>query len=137
MYICNFIKLDLLLNVVNIKIADLFLSLRGMPINGDGFVDVEDIGEDDTPDNHLLCLTNDTNCCGDSDPGGAKGNWFFPDRTSLRAPIASFSDSNGSNFFYTKRGTRVIRLQRHNNPSERGRFRCVLYGSTIYANICE
>ena len=112
----------------------LFLSLRGTPIDEDGFVDVDDIGRSDNPDNRLLCLTNETNCCGNDQPGGAQGNWFFPNGTT----ISTLSNNIGSvHFFSRNRGQGVIRLHRYNNPSERGRFRCGVLGDTTYVNICE
>ena len=101
------------------------MSLRETPIDYDGFVDVDDIGIGGTA---LLCLTNSTDCCGNNDPGGAQGNWFFPD--GLVVP------SSGTGF-YRDRGQSVVRLHRQINSPERGRFRCELLMDTIYVNISE
>ena len=108
------------------------MSLRGTPINNDGFVDANDIGRDNDV-NTLLCLTNATNCCGGSN---RMGEWFFPNENA----VASFTDNGGSihnDFFSRNRGQSVVRLNRYNSPSERGLFRCELLGDTIYVNICE
>ena len=116
-----------------IIITELFLSLRGTPIDNDSFVDVDDIGNRDNPDNRLLCHTNETNCCGGSDPGSATGIWRFHDGT---APPTAAALGSGTGFG-RDRGTSVVRLVRQGNPSERGRFRCELLGNTTYVNICE
>ena len=111
----------------------LFLSLRGTPIDGDGFVDVDDIGSSDNPDNRLLCHTNDTNCCSSLDPGPAQGVWLLPNGAAPR----TFHDLRDDTGYGRDRGTSVVRLYRQNNPPERGRFSCELLGDTIYVNICE
>ena len=121
-----------------VNFAGLFLSLRGTPIDGDGFVDVDDIGSSSSPDNRLLCLTNATDCCSGAQ-GTVSGVWFFPDGTAL--PIAAsiiFHGGTGTGTgFGRDRGQSVTRLLRFNNPPQRGRFRCELLGNTIYVNICE
>ena len=106
------------------------MSLRGTPINNDSFVSAGDIG---AGNDALLCLTNNTNCCVQP---MEFGNWIFPNETL----VDSFTDNGGSvdnDFFSRSRGESVVRLNRYNNPSERGLFRCVLLGDTIYVNICE
>ena len=112
----------------------LFLSLRGTPIDNDSFVDVDDIGNSDSPlDNRLLCLTNETDCCGNAD-GSPSGGWNFPDGS-----VVGGVPSGGTvvDVFTRNRGTSVVRLLRHGNPSERGRFRCDIRGAFIYTNICK
>ena len=111
--------------------AGLFLSLKGTPIDNDSFVDVGDIGSEADA---LLCLTNDTTCCGPSQTGGAQGNWLFPNGTGVpRTGTAS------STHFSRDRGQSVVRLHRLNYvyPPERGRFSCQVLGDTIHVNICE
>ena len=106
------------------------MSLRGTPIDNDCFVNAGDIGIDMYA---LLCLTNATDCCAGSN---RMGDWYFPDGTI----VGTFYD-NGYNvnndFFSRNRGQSVVRLNRYNSPSERGRFRCELLNDTIYVNICE
>ena len=109
------------------------MSHSGTPIDDDGFVNVVDVGNGANEDDILLCLTNDTNCCGGS---YRTGDWFFPNGTI----VDSFGDNGGNNrndFFSRSRDQSVVHLNRYNNPSERGRFRCELLGDTIYVNICE
>ena len=113
------------------------MSLRGIPIDDDGFVNASDIGiySADTINVALLCLTNETNCCGNLEPGPVTGDWRFPNGTR----VGGFDNGTeiANDFFYRNRGQSVVRLNRYNNPSERGRFRCELLGDTIYVNICE
>ena len=114
--------------------SGLFLSLKGTPINDDGFVNASDI---DANDHGLLCHTNATNCCtGALSPGDAEGEWNFPSGTAVDSNTIN-ANAGGTDFFYRNRGQSVVRLNRQNSPSERGRFRCELRGDTIYVNICE
>ena len=108
------------------------MSLRGTPIDDDGFVNAGDIGNNND-DDALLCLTNATNCCGGTN---RMGEWYLPNGSV----VGSFSDNGGdvnNDFFSRNRDHSVVRLLRYNSPSERGRFRCELLGDTIYVNICE
>ena len=111
------------------------MSLRGTPIDDDGFVDVDDIGSNGGVDGDtaLLCLTNNTNCCGPGDP--AIGEWYFPNGVDTVGTLTS--NTGRAHFYYRNRGPSIVRLNRNNNPPERGRFHCELLGNTIHANICE
>ena len=104
------------------------MSLRGTPIDNDGFVNAVDVGSIDVY--ALLCLTNVTDCCGGDN---RTGDWFFPNG----GIVESWTNSVHSDVFVRNRGQSVVRLHRFSNPSERGRFRCELRGDTIYVNICE
>ena len=112
--------------------AGLFLSLRGTPIDNDGFVDADDIGG---LSNALLCLTNNTNCCGPGDPN-VTGEWYFPNGVVTES-ITSNTQAGRIHFYFRNRGPSVVRLNRNNYPTKRGRFHCELLGSAIHANICE
>ena len=111
------------------------MSLRGTPIDGDGFVNAGDIGLNDVG---LFCHTNATNCCtGAQSPGGvAEGEWKFPNGTLVDSNTINIQ-AGGINYFFRNRGPSVVRLNRRGSPSERGRFSCELLGDTIYINICE
>ena len=103
-----------------------------MPIDNDGFVNAKDIGVDP-----LLCLTNATECCGNAQ-GGTKGDWFFPNGTTVASFSENYYGANYDNGFFSRnRGQSVVRLNQRHNASERGRFSCELLNSTIYVNICE
>ena len=63
---------------------------------------LEDIGEKNAS---LLCMTNVTACCQQSQTGSVLGNWLFPNET--RVP------SSGEKWdFYRARGQSVVRLDR-------------------------
>ena len=101
-----------------------------MPIDNDGFVNAGDIGVNNDA---LLCLTNATDCCSGSN---RMGEWIFPNGTVVGS-LTDNGDNVVNDFFARNRGQSVLRLNRYNNPSERGHFRCQLLGDTIYVNICE
>ena len=111
-----------------------YLSLNGTIISNDGSVLASDIGEGDL--NGLLCHTDRSDCCRRSD-GAAQGQWYFPAGQPVKVEGGQTGD-----FFYRNRGTRVLRLNRQGNPSERGRFRCEVMNDagdnvTVYVNIGE
>ena len=128
--------------------AGLFLSLRGTPIDGDGFVDADDIGTPtDSPspgttsviNNALLCLTGNTACCAGEN---LNGDWYFPNGTRLESITDYDAAGRTTNIFARSRGQREVRLSRYQSPSERGYFYCELIdingvNQTIYVNICE
>ena len=125
--------------------AGLFLSLGGTPIDGDGFVDVDDIGthfNSTGPGNTkytLLCLTGNTACCASE---YLNGDWYFPNGTRVGGISENHAAGRITNIFARSRGQRKVRLSRFQSPSERGRFYCELIdindvNQTIYVNICE
>ena len=93
----------------------MYLTLDGETIPNDGTVLVTAIGEGS---GGLLCNTDRSDCCRGSD-GAAQGEWYFPDGDQVL-----IEGTRTGNFFYRDRGDGVVRLNRRNNPSERGRFRC-------------
>ena len=105
-----------------------------MTIPDDGSVLASDIGEGDL--NGLLCHTDRSDCCR-RDDGAAQGQWYFPANQPVEVEGGRMGD-----FFYRNRGTKVVRLNRRGNPSERGRFRCEVMNDagvmvTVYVNIGE
>ena len=93
------------------------LSIKGAFIAIDGYVDANDIGEED---NALHCHTNKPDCC-DQRPN-RKGEWFFPDGNDVK--VKGIADDNGQDYYYRSRGQSVVLLNRVNTPPEKGRFRC-------------
>ena len=104
--------------------------LNEAPITNNSYVDVNDIGVNETA---LLCRTNKSDCCGEV-PNRA-GHWHFPNGT--RVGIQGMSQDE----FYRDRGTQVVRLNhRQGTFTERGLFRCEVPDhnnkmQTIYINI--
>ena len=75
---------------------------------------IEDIGEGGDA---LLCITNQTACCRESNSGSVSENWFFPNGS--RVP----SVSGGEWDIYRTRGQMVVRLNRRRGGVE-GIYRC-------------
>ena len=88
---------------------------------------LEDIG--DSIADSLLCKTNLTACCRNSDSSTALGNWFFPNGTKV---------GNGWDFYRTRRHM-VVQLHRRRGGVE-GIYRCEIPDSmsviqTIYIGV--
>ena len=116
----------------------MYLSLRGDTTPNDGYVLITEIGEEDAA---LHCNTDRTDCCGNSD-GVAQGEWYRPDGSRVLSYTDEFAQDPDRNFFSRNRGTGIVRLNKFGNPSQRGRFRCVLANAagdtvTMYVNIGE
>ena len=99
--------------------SGVYLSLKGVYLANNSYVDVDDIGEDE---NALICYTNKTSCC--HRPYWV-GEWLFPNGSNVQ--IVGWNQNSGaSGFFYRNRGDRVVRLNRYGNPLETGHFYCQL-----------
>ena len=108
-------------------------------------MDASDIGITANRDRDgLLCRTDSTQCCFQSQPGDLAGHWYFPNGTQVVG--LSVNEVAGRTVFFARnRGSGVVRLYRSNSagiPSERGRFYCRAPDSggtvrTVYVNICK
>ena len=110
-------------------IGEIQLILNGTIITSNGFVNADDIGERYSA---LLCQTNKTDCC----RYNQRGEWYFPNGS--RVELARFYPQY--DLYYRNRGDQVVRLNRRGNPSERGRFFCILpdandIDQTVFVNI--
>ncbi len=94
--------------------AGVRLLLKGTTIANHSYVDVSDIGVNETG---LLCYTNKSDCCG-AHPNRA-GEWYFSNGTRVKNLATSQVE------FYRNRGMQVVRLNRGVKTSkQRGRYRC-------------
>ena len=121
------------------------MSLRGVAVPNNSYVDVNDIGEGG-PDGisdavGLLCHTNKVDCCADDhvSDGGVLGEWFLPNGTIVNNRRNN-TDSRSMDFFYRNRFQSVVRLLRVGHPIVRGLFRCEIPNAnnvfeTLYVNI--
>ena len=93
--------------------ADVYLSLNGIVIPKNGYVEISDIGSDDNT--ALLCHTNQP-----PRPGGVNsgGDWFGPDGTRVQ-------DINVPGFT-RNRGAMVVRLKRTSGTPPEGIYQCII-----------
>ena len=111
------------------------LSLNGTTIGNDGYVDINDISDENA--GALLCHTDKTDCCTGSN--AAISNWFFPNGSVVGSKV-QFDVLRCTNCFSRNRGPSVVRLKRIGTPTERGRFYCQVPDAndvmqTIFVNI--
>ena len=104
--------------------ADVYLSLNGIVIPNNGYVEISDIGSND--DTALLCHTNQP---GSTNSGG---DWYGPDETRV-----SGSDVPG---FTRNRGSMVVRLKRTSGTPPEGIYRCKIIDAasipqTVYVGL--
>ena len=125
----------MLYNVFNL-LAGIYFSLRSKSYSDSSDILIADIGEGDI--GALLCFTDLTQCCRNSDTPtgvGVLGQWLYPNGSAVSAE----SDED----FYIDRGPSVVRLHRRSNASSpTGRFCCMIPDATsanmkICANIGE
>ena len=123
--------LDLLLSsLLYFTAVGVTLSLNGEMIANDSFVNASSIGENDDA---LLCHTNKIDCCGTE--SNRDGEWYFSG-----TPVGLKGNPAIDNNLYRNRGDKVVRLNRRGNPSERGRFSCVVPNAndveqTVFINV--
>jgi hypothetical protein len=91
--------------ITEVLCAGVYIQLNGQVVEGNGSVNISDIGENDTA---ILCMTDKEGCCG-IHPGRA-GEWYYPN-TSRIGTKGSDED------FYRDRGEGVVRLNRRNNAT--------------------
>ena len=104
-----------------------YFQLNGVNYDNNSEVNITDIGESDN--GSLLCITDNTNCCGR--PRNT-GEWYFPDNMST----VRTEGEGGS--FYRDRGPSVVRLHRRHNVTMPTRLFCceVSDASGVIQRIC-
>ena len=94
----------------SIKIG-IYFQLNGVNYTNNSEVNITNIGS--TDEESLLCITDNTGCC-----GRIIGEWYFPNRSTVR------TEGEGGSF-YKNRGPHVVRLhRRHNVMMPTGLFCC-------------
>ena len=93
--------------------TELYFTLNGTVYLPNDTILITDIGSENTnnrsdPGSSLVCVTTNVNtqCCRSVD-GGARGEWYLPDRTRVV--------NNPDNNFYRTRNAQQVRLNRKNN----------------------
>ena len=111
---------------INSLHVGVYFSSRSSYVNKNSNILLTDVGEGDC--GALLCYTDLTECCGDSDTPvsgvGALGQWIYPSGSA----VGVMSDGQD---FYVDRGPSVVRLNRRNNAtSTTGQFCCEVPDAT-------
>lgn len=97
------------------------MSLHGTVIANDGYVNVNDIGDEDY--NALLCHTDKLSCCTNTMGQQRAGEWYYPNGTRV-ANMGYNAHIGHTSYFFRSRGTQTVHLKRERHPSERGKFCC-------------
>ena len=125
--------------------GDVRFALNGTIYQNNSLVALEDIGEGDDA---LLCVTNNTMCCGRAQsPGqGILGDWFYPNGTRVPNRLIYYGYYYRQAYynthiweFYRNRGPSVVRLNRRRGGVN-GIYRCVIpdtagVDQTIYIGV--
>lgn len=118
------------MSVVGKEHKPLVFQLGGTTYPNNTVVLLEDIGE---VDNALLCMSNNTHCCGASST--FRGEFYYPNGAIIPTQAAGHS-------VYRNRGASFIRLNKRGNvvDSPLGRYRCEIIDNTgvnqsLYINI--
>ena len=110
------------------------LSLHGVDIANNSYVNVNDIGVEDR--DALLCHTDNRNCCTNMIGQQRAGEWYFPNGTTVET--VGYNNYIGhTSYFFRSRGTQTVLLRRESYPSEIGKFCCeVLNAYNLNQSIC-
>ena len=93
--------------------TDVYLSLNGEVIPNHGYVEISDIGSNDTT--ALLCHTNRP-----ASGGNSGGHWFAPDGTPVGVVASTIVPGFGRS-----RGQMIVRLRRSSNTApDEGIYKC-------------
>ena len=97
------------------------MSLHGVDIANNSYVNVNDIGVEDH--DALLCHTDNQNCCTNMIGQRRAGDWYSPNGTTV-ANMGYNVYMGHSSYFFRSRGTQTVLLRRESYPSETGKFCC-------------
>ena len=110
-------------NVPSIGVGEgAWFSLRGTTYQNNSLVTLEDIGE--SLDAALLCMTDNTACCGRAQVpgGGVLGNWYYPNGTGVVNMGEMWE-------FYRLRDRSVVYMNRRRGGMD-GIYRCEIPDTT-------
>ena len=131
-------------------ISGVSLSLRGIPIANNGYVDVDSIGSDD--DGALICHTDNTDCCTSTllpEGDGELGHWYTPGGDNLEdlaIPVEPMASGMGDMILsLVTRGqslVRLIQVVKLVRVVDLGQFYCEVPDAKgemqrVYVNLCE
>ena len=86
-----------------------YLTFMGETLPDHSYVDLSALGELDNVDDHVVCHTDLTSCCG-GDDFYDRGFWFFPNGTVLRGARRYGGPGAATNPIVLMRGLQLVRL---------------------------
>ena len=100
------------------------LTFMGEILPDHSYVDLSALGELDNVDDHVVCHTDLTSCCG-GDDFPDRGFWFFPNGDVLPGAAGTGAATNP---IVLMRGPQVARLIRGTGPGDApsGLYRCII-----------
>ena len=107
-----------------------YLTFMGETLLNHSYVNLSALGELDNVDDHVVCHTDLTSCCGG--PGfNDRGFWYSPAGTEL--PGAAGGSGAATNPIVLMRDILLVRLIRGTGPGDvpSGLYRCIIETNTV------
>ena len=101
-----------------------YLTFMGEILPDHSYVDLSALGEFDNEDDHVVCHTDLTTCCGGDDRDD-RGYWYFPNGDVLPGAVGSGAATNP---IVLMRGPQIVRLLRGTGPGDvsSGLYHCII-----------
>ena len=106
-----------------------YLTFMGETLPDHSYVDLSALGEIDNEDDHVVCHTDLTSCCGGFNFYN-RGFWYFPNGTVLPGAAGSGAAANP---IVLMRGPQLVRLIRGTGPGDvpSGLYRCIIETNAV------
>ena len=97
----------------------------GQTLTNHSYVDISQVGNDDSGSDSVQCITDLTTCCTSTD-GAHRGDWYFPDRTILPFNVPNVD-------IYEQRDAQRVDMRRRNNDNlPTGIYRCDIATNAVH-----
>ena len=102
-----------------------YLTFMGEILPDHSYVDLSALGEIDNEDDHVVCHTDLTSCCGGTG-GDDRGYWYFPNGAEL--PRAAGTGAATNPIVLMRTVSQSVRLIRGTGPgvAPSGLYRCII-----------
>ena len=102
-----------------------YLTFMGETLPDHSYVDLSALGDIDNVDDHVVCHTDLTSCCGGVDVND-RGFWYSP--AGAKLPGVGNGTGATTNPIVLMRGPQVVRLIRGTGPGDvpSGLYRCII-----------
>ena len=106
-----------------------YLTFMGETLPNNSYVDLSALGELDNVDDHVVCHTDLTSCCGGMGVND-RGFWYFPNGDVLPGAAGSGAADNS---IVLMRGPQLVRLIRGTGPGDvpSGLYRCIIETNAV------